>query len=82
MVQYKKDTERKHIQDHGGRRSGFERRQFSYSGYIPERRELQDRRAGIDRRSGFDRRIEQPPADSMFIEMRSGKERRAAFLNI
>jgi hypothetical protein len=38
------------IMDNGGRRLGFERRQFSYDGYIPERRSRPDRRSKIDRR--------------------------------
>ena len=33
------------------KRSGIERRQFSYTGYIPERR------SGKNRRNGFDRRL-------------------------
>jgi hypothetical protein len=37
--------------DNGGRRSGEERRQFSYLMHIPERR------SGKERRSGFDRRL-------------------------
>lgn len=36
--------------DNGGRRSGAERRNFSYTYYIPERRNGQDRRRGGDRR--------------------------------
>ena len=36
--------------DNGGRRSGGDRRNYSYSLHIPERR------SGIDRRSGGDRR--------------------------
>lgn len=44
------------LSDHGGRRSGVERRQFSYISHLPERRSGQDRRSGKDRRSGFDRR--------------------------
>jgi hypothetical protein len=36
--------------DNGGRRSGGDRRNYSYSLYIPERRR------GIDRREGEDRR--------------------------
>jgi len=50
--------------DHGGRRIGLERRRFSYSEHIPERRCGEDRRSGIDRRTGVDRR--------------SGMDRRAA----
>ncbi len=37
--------------DNGGRRIGFERRHFSYDGYIPERRSELERRNGIERRS-------------------------------
>ncbi len=36
--------------DNGGRRLGFERRQFCYNGHIPERRSRKDRRNGLDRR--------------------------------
>lgn len=36
----------------GGRRSGIERRTFSYSFYIPERRSGQERRKIQDRRNG------------------------------
>ncbi|MGD9262514.1 MAG: hypothetical protein PVG44_18875 [Desulfobacterales bacterium] len=36
--------------DNGGRRSGTERRNYSYSLYIPDRRREKDRRAGKDRR--------------------------------
>jgi len=34
----------------GDRRAGIERRQFSYTGVIPERRSGRDRRSGKDRR--------------------------------
>jgi len=44
------------LSDHGGRRIGLERRRFSYSEHIPERRCGEDRRSGIDRRTGVDRR--------------------------
>ncbi len=41
------------LTDNGGRRSGIDRRQFSYSTYIPERRLGGDRRTGgSDRRKG------------------------------
>jgi hypothetical protein len=40
------------LRDNGGRRSGRDRRQFSYTGHIPERRSGHDRRNGLDRRSG------------------------------
>ena len=38
--------------DNGGRRCGMDRRQFAYSGYMPERRSGEERRSGIDRRQG------------------------------
>ena len=38
------------LTDNGGRRSGIERRQFSYDFHIPERRSGKDRRSGLDRR--------------------------------
>ena len=44
------------LSDRGGRRIGIERRRFSYSEHIPERRCGEDRRTGTDRRSGADRR--------------------------
>ena len=36
--------------DNGGRRCGSERRNFSYTVHIPERRRGEDRRCGDDRR--------------------------------
>ncbi|MBT8357523.1 MAG: hypothetical protein HKO79_03905 [Desulfobacterales bacterium] len=36
--------------DNGGRRSGEDRREFTYSHYTPERRSLKERRSGFDRR--------------------------------
>lgn len=50
------------LSDTGGRRSGTDRRQFSYFSHIPERRCGQDRRSGLDRRSGFDRRRRKEPS--------------------
>jgi hypothetical protein len=38
------------IADNGGRRKNNDRRQFSYTCHIPERRSGSDRRAGEDRR--------------------------------
>jgi len=63
--------------DNGGRRTGIERRHFSYSAHIPERRSGQERRSGKDRRSGADRR----KTDVSFVESerREGKDRRASF---
>ena len=40
--------------DNGGKRSGVDRRQFSYSSHIPERRSNKDRRGGFDRRKARD----------------------------
>ncbi len=37
-------------QDNAGRRSGIDRRQFSYLVHVPERRSGMDRRGGVDRR--------------------------------
>jgi hypothetical protein len=36
--------------DKGGRRSGIDRRRFSYAVHIPERRLIKDRRINSDRR--------------------------------
>ena len=38
------------ILDNGGRRSGGDRRNYSYTLHIPERRNGRDRRNGTDRR--------------------------------
>jgi hypothetical protein len=38
------------LPDNGGRRSGIERREFSYDQHTPERRSGKDRRTGLDRR--------------------------------
>ena len=59
------------LRDNGGRRSGRDRRQFSYAGHIPERR------SGHDRRSGLDRRINEHPTAGMRTKGR--RERRRAF---
>ncbi|MFO7559912.1 MAG: hypothetical protein R6X10_13845 [Desulfobacterales bacterium] len=48
-------TEQFELADNGGRRSETDRRQFSYTSYIPERR------SGVDRRSGKDRRKSDRP---------------------
>ena len=65
------------LRDNGGRRSGIDRRQFSYSAHIPERRCGQDRRSRKDRRSGIERR--KVTGVRISIDRRSGMERRAAF---
>jgi hypothetical protein len=38
------------LPDNGGRRSGVDRREFSYTSHIPERRSGKERRSGSDRR--------------------------------
>jgi len=38
--------------DNGGRRSGGDRRNYSYTVHIPERRTGEERRSGEDRRKG------------------------------
>ncbi len=46
------------IDDNGGRRSGIERRELSYTIHIPERRSDKDeRRIEKDKRIGLDRRL-------------------------
>jgi hypothetical protein len=42
--------------DNGGRRSGVDRRQYSYTTHVPERRSGKDRRNRKDRRSEYGRR--------------------------
>ena len=83
------------IDDNGGRRSGMERRNFSYSDHIPERRNGGDRRSGFDRRSLIDRRRKQDRRQESnevinitdYIEKRKLKnrrvneERRTAWMN-
>ena len=71
------------LRDNGGRRSGIERRRFSYADHIPERRSQKDRRALTERRSGDDRRTgaerrsgEERRIGWAFGERRSGKDRR------
>ncbi|MCD4805518.1 MAG: hypothetical protein K8R07_07565 [Desulfobacterales bacterium] len=54
-----------YILDNGGRRSSIERRRFSYTNYLPERRYGKDRRIGVDRRKG--------------CAQREGVERRSVF---
>jgi hypothetical protein len=38
------------LEDRGGRRLGFRKREFSYDAHIPERRSGAERRSGTDRR--------------------------------
>jgi hypothetical protein len=54
--------------DNGGKRSGIERRQFSYHPHIPERR------SGKERRSGNDRRREPRPLKNLIYFKGAGLE--------
>ena len=45
-----REIEKIQLKDNGGRRSGKDRRVFSYAGYLPERRTGDERRSGQDRR--------------------------------
>lgn len=80
--------------DTGGRRTGIDRRDFSYTNYLPNRRVEEDRRRGVDRRSGLERRndsgrrrgkaflkkIQRPENDLReWTNRRSGLNRRATF---
>jgi hypothetical protein len=67
------------LRDNGGRRSGIDRRYFSYYGHIPERRGQEERRSHEDRRSGSERR--RPDADLFNIvsEQRASADRRSAW---
>jgi hypothetical protein len=55
----------------GGRRSGIDRREFSYTMHIPERRTGADRRSSVDRRADQERRSG--------VDRRSGGDRRHVF---
>jgi hypothetical protein len=54
--------------DNGGRRSGTDRRRFSYAVHIPERR------ASMDRRKSLDRRVSQRKYTNHFIEKEEDQE--------
>ena len=43
-------SQKKMLNDNGGRRLGDDRRLYTYNGHIPERRSGKERRAGLDRR--------------------------------
>jgi len=65
------------LRDYGGRRSGIDRRYFSYSDHIPERRHAIDRRSYEERRSGQDRRDTEEPITALMEEKRLSAERRS-----
>ncbi len=52
--------------DNGGRRSGIDRRQFTYSIHIPEARE------GSDRRKNGDRRSDRPTRAAIYVTEETG----------
>ena len=56
------------LEDSGGRRSGFRKREFLYDAHIPERR------SGAERRNGTDRR--ETIASQMYLKVRRGIEGR------
>jgi hypothetical protein len=62
------------LSDRGGRRLRIDRRRFSYTHHIPERRSGRDRRHMTDRRAELDH--------SMILKRRKEDERRAAFLRL
>ena len=41
------------VLDNGGRRSGIDRRRFSYTNHFPERRSGENRRNRVDRRKEY-----------------------------
>ena len=43
------------VKDNEESRAGIERRQFSYTAYIPERRSVKDRRKGFERRNAINK---------------------------
>jgi hypothetical protein len=51
----------KDMRSYSDRRTGVDRRHFSYSYYIPERRNTDDMKSGKDRRMGIDRRLYSKP---------------------
>jgi hypothetical protein len=67
------------LRDNGGRRTGIDRRYFSYSDHIPERRRAMDRRASDDRRSGSDRRYPEAKVININEDKRERVDRRSAW---
>jgi hypothetical protein len=66
------------IIDNGGRRLGVDRRQFSYTNHIPDRRQGHDRRTGFDRRDNIDRRNDKVIIIKNGKDLRKGKDRRSS----
>ena len=61
------------LRDNGGRRSGLDRRRFSYAGHVPERREGVERRISLDRRHNREERM---PDRRMAAQSLPSKDRR------
>jgi len=61
------------LRDNGGRRSGIDLRQFSYTGHIPERRSGEDRRHESDRRNSSERRADEDRRKAPSLEIVRGK---------
>jgi len=64
--------------DNGGRRLGIDRRQFSYTNHIPDRRLGEDRRTDLDRRDNIDRRSGKVVIIKNRKDLREGKDRRSS----
>ncbi|MDX2498776.1 MAG: hypothetical protein QNL11_12860, partial [Desulfobacterales bacterium] len=64
------------LKDKGCRRLDIDRRQFSYTNYIPDRRVCENRRVCIDRRNGMDQRNGMERRSGKIIKMNHGKELR------
>jgi hypothetical protein len=62
------------LSDKGGRRTGINRRRFSYDAHIPERRSGLDRRGNKDRRAGQERRKRSD--FTTILDKKSGRDRR------
>ena len=62
------------LKDNGGRRLDIDRRQFSYTNYIPDRRLCENRRVCIDRRNGMDQRSGTERRSAKIIRMNPGIE--------
>ena len=68
--------------DNGGRRLRIDRRWFSYTAHIPERRCGHDRRIGMERRCCQERRTSSGKRRRAGVERRNGDERRAAAIDL
>jgi len=55
---------------------GVDRRQFSYTNHIPDRRRGHDRRTGFDRRDNIDRRSDKVIIIKNGKDLRKGNDRR------